>query len=143
MLLFLWSNTFHFSGRLPAKKIVCKVQCKEYVSSSMLFFVFLNVNESYHKKVETQISVGRHARQVLIIYVDNIEQYNTWSARQKCNTWPWKVFTIFLTSKTSIFQTRCPKQQYWNVEAPILVQTMIANSNFSHVRLAFPQARNV
>jgi hypothetical protein len=38
-----------------------------------LFFVFLNVNESYHKKVETQISVGRHARQVLIIYVDNIE----------------------------------------------------------------------
>jgi hypothetical protein len=35
------------------------------------FFVFLNVNESYHKKVETQISVGRHARQILIIYVDN------------------------------------------------------------------------
>jgi predicted lactoylglutathione lyase len=74
MLLFLWSNTFHFSGRLPAKK--------NRVQSSMqgicfqqyaLFFVFLNVNESYHKKVETQISVGRHARQVLIIYVDNIE----------------------------------------------------------------------
>lgn len=41
--------------------------------SSVLFFVFLNVNESYHKKVETQISVGRHARQILTIYVDNIE----------------------------------------------------------------------
>jgi hypothetical protein len=73
MLLFLWSNTFFFSGGLPAKKNRVQSLMQGICFSSVLFFVFLNVNESYHKKVETQISVGRHARQILTIYVDNIE----------------------------------------------------------------------
>jgi hypothetical protein len=78
---FLQLQCFFFFGVTLFSSVEDFLQKKNRVQSlmqgicfsSVLFFVFLNVNESYHKKVETQISVGRHARQILTIYVDNIE----------------------------------------------------------------------